>query len=351
MSTQSICAVPLNKYFFQFLHESFVCIDINERYKRTNISQDIISSNLFNNFKTLKPIFMFISNITISGFRNFDNITIDLKPGVNVIIGHNNAGKSNLLKALSLLLDPKASRKLDVDDFNKNTKLEDLKNAPPRVVITLIISQSENEDLTSDDLVTVANWLTKLENPYSAQLTYEYVLPGSELDEYKTKMAAVANFREAWLLIKHDFLRRYVAKIYGGDPALRVTADSEGLAKFDYQFLNAIRDVERDMFTGRNTLLREVVDFFIDYDIKSGTDTPADKQAALKKKQVEFSTNAGLLLKMLQDRMATGETHILSYANDTGASFNDAQPGFDGNLSEVELYSALRLILKYQAGI
>lgn len=294
---------------------------------------------------------MYISSITIKGFRNFENTSITFQPGVNVVIGHNNAGKSNLLKALALILDQATSRKLEVDDFNKNIALSDLKILPPKVVIALTISQSADEDFTSDDLVTVANWLTKLETPYTAQLTYEFFLPDGELQEYQDKLVPATNPKECWTIIKHDFLRKYVAKLYGGDPDLKITADTESLHKFDYQFMTAIRDVERDMFTGRNSLLREVVDFFIDYDIKSSAKTLEEKRAELKKQKVEFSVNADALLTILKNRMAMGETHILRYAQDTGASFNNAEPGFDGAISEVELYSALRLILKYTTGI
>lgn len=294
---------------------------------------------------------MYISSITIKGFRNFEDSPIDFRQGVNVIIGHNNAGKSNLLKALSLILDPTSSKKLEVDDFNKHITLTDLQTTPPKVVIALTISQSDDEDFTSDDLVTISNWLTKLETPYTAQLTYEFFLPDSELALYQDKLSAVSTLKDGWLVIKHEFLRKYVSKLYGGKPDLRVIADTESLHKFDYQFMNAIRDVERDMFTGRNTLLREVVDFFIDYDIKSSGKTLQEKRDEIKKNQKDFSINADLLLGILKTRMAMGEGHILRYAQDTGASFNNAEPGFDGSISEVELYSALRLILRYTAGI
>jgi predicted ATP-dependent endonuclease of OLD family len=50
---------------------------------------------------------MYISKIEIHNFRNFKNSTIELNEGINCIIGHNNAGKTNLLKALSLI--PKLS--------------------------------------------------------------------------------------------------------------------------------------------------------------------------------------------------------------------------------------------------
>jgi len=294
---------------------------------------------------------MFISAISIKGFRNFENSFIEFKQGVNIIIGHNNAGKSNLLKALSLILDTSNSKKLEVDDFNKHIELANLQQTPPKVSIALIISQSIDEDFTSDDLVTVSNWLTKLETPYSAQLTYEFFLPESELDNYQNKLGQATTLKECWNIIKHEFLRKYLVKLYGGDPVLKQIADTESLHKFDYQFMNAIRDVERDMFTGRNTLLREVVDFFIDYEIKISTKTKEEKRDELKKQKVDFSVKADELLTMLKSRMLMGEGHILKYAQDTGASFDSAEPGFDGSISEVELYSALRLILKYTAGI
>ncbi|MEN1990747.1 hypothetical protein [Paenibacillus hubeiensis] len=72
-----------------------------------------------------------------------------------------------------------------------------------------------------------------------------------------------------WQIIKHSFLRKYKTNIYAGDLSLKQVADNESLKKIDFQFIDAIRDVERDLFTGRNTLLREVIDFFMDYSIKN----------------------------------------------------------------------------------
>lgn len=36
---------------------------------------------------------------------------------------------------------------------------------------------------------------------------------------------------------------------------------NDEINRFDFQFLTAIRDVERDLFKGNNSLLREVIDF------------------------------------------------------------------------------------------
>lgn len=295
---------------------------------------------------------MYISKIIIEGFRNFTSNTIEFNDGVNVIIGHNNAGKTSLLKAIGLLIDQNISKKLEIDDFSKNITLEELKAAPPAISISMVIDQSKDEDLNGDDLVTVADWLTRLEEPYQALISYKFFLPFEKHVDYLSSIAGCSTKNEAWLVIKHDFLRFYVNKIYGGDPAMKITADSAALHKFDFQFLNAIRDVERDMFSGKNTMLRDVLDFFMDYEIKSADDaikSRTDKQIEIKKLKTDFTTKAGLLITELQTRMHAGKEHILKYATQTGATFNNALPDFDGTISDVEMYSALKLIIGYSS--
>ncbi|MCA2574705.1 AAA family ATPase [Microcystis sp. M42BS1] len=295
---------------------------------------------------------MYISKIQIKGFRNFKNNEIVFNDGVNVIIGHNNAGKTNLIKALSLIIDFQGSKRLDIDDFNKNITLEEIKANPPKITISLSISQSQNEDPNSDDLVTVGNWLTKLNPPYEALLTYDFFLPEKENENYKCLIQEADDLKKAWQIIRHNFIRLYIYKIFGGNINLQNTADSDSLQKFDFQFLDAIRDVERDMFSGRNTLLREVLDFFMDYEVKNDHTKDADiRKNEIKERKQNFSDEAELLLNSLQNRMAEGKKHILSYAKDTGAAFNKANPNFEGSLSDVEMFSALKLVVEYETGI
>ncbi|MEQ7049902.1 AAA family ATPase [Paenibacillaceae sp. P-4] len=299
---------------------------------------------------------MYISRINIENFRNFkgsDNF-IEFNEGMNVIIGHNNSGKSNLLKALELVLSAGSPKRLTVDDFNKDVSTEDLKVSSPTISITVTFTESVDEPEYSEDLVTVANWLTELNKPYKASLTYLFYLPEKEEDDYKKAMANITsnNIEEYWQTIKHSFLRKYKSSIYGGDLKLKQPADYESLKKIDFQFIDAIRDVERDLFTGRNTLLREVIDFFMDYEIKS--DSNKDKQEQLNEIEIlkkDFSKNANTLIQSLKDRMQHGKKEMLSYANDTGASIGNAYPDFDGNILDSELYSALRLIVKYETGV
>ena len=115
---------------------------------------------------------MFISKIQIENFRSFENIEVEFHEGINVIIGHNNCGKSNLLTAMALIFDNSVSRQLEVDDFYNGISVEKLKESAPKIKITVTITQSKNENLMSDELVTVSNWLISLETPYQSQVQY-----------------------------------------------------------------------------------------------------------------------------------------------------------------------------------
>jgi predicted ATP-dependent endonuclease of OLD family len=268
------------------------------------------------------------------------------------LIGHNNSGKSNVVQALSLLFNPKKKKQLEIHDFSKDIQLSDLQERPPKITITATISQSKDEEIFSDDLVTVSHWLVKLSKPYEARLTYEYFLPFSEHENYKRLVSTATSRKEVWRIIQDEFIRKYVYKIWGGNPDNQLAANFETLQNFDFQFLDAIRDVERDMYSGKNTLLRDVLEFFIDYDIKSneGLDDKAKEQKIKNRKQLFVSDADNLILK-LQDRMEEGKEKILSYASEIGASFDHSSPNFDGNLSEFELYSALKLIVEYSKDI
>lgn len=63
---------------------------------------------------------MHISRIAISGFRNFRDLELPGLPASLVVVGENGSGKSNLLHALRLVLDPSLPdtvRQLSGDDF------------------------------------------------------------------------------------------------------------------------------------------------------------------------------------------------------------------------------------------
>lgn len=48
---------------------------------------------------------MFISKVKVENFRNLENFEINLNKGLNVILGENNVGKTNLVSALRIALN------------------------------------------------------------------------------------------------------------------------------------------------------------------------------------------------------------------------------------------------------
>ena len=66
---------------------------------------------------------MYISKISIRNYRNFLNSSFEFVKGINTIIGENGSGKTNLFRAVRLILDDniyKFAYRLEENDFNRN---------------------------------------------------------------------------------------------------------------------------------------------------------------------------------------------------------------------------------------
>ncbi len=291
---------------------------------------------------------MYISKIEISNFRNFKSNTINFYPGMNVIIGHNNAGKTNLLNALQLVFNRRSNRpRMSIDDFCKEY---DNFSDPPEIAIVVTIT--EHEDLM-DDKNVVYDWLVKHDAPYEAKVSFDYYLPkGDDYESYKKDIEGCRNgdgsynSERCWRLISKYYLAKYVSRIYGGNPEKKEKADSEWLDKFDFQFFDAIRDAESQMFYGNNTLLKNVMNYFLDYDQTKGekrADLSDEVLKEIKERETNFYKNGTELLGLLTARIKKDE--ILKYAEETGAK-KSGQPCFDPEISEEDLFFALRLIVE-----
>lgn len=296
---------------------------------------------------------MYISKIHIIGYRNFKDKTVEFHEGINVIIGPNNAGKSNLLRALDLVLNTDTSKKLTLFDFCRNCTINELKTAAPKVRIEVFFSESSEESSDSEELAMVALCLTKLEHPYEAQITFDFFLPQEEETEYLQSVSEVSEPDKVWNIIRDEYLRRYVSRMWAGDPINQARLDGGTVDKIDFEFLGPIRDVERDLFSGKSPLLREVLNFFIDYEIKFDTTKSKDVQnSELKDRHLEFTNCVEPSLTKINERLIKGKEQILDYAKQTGASdFHGAVPDFSGTLSEPDFLTALQLMIKHETGM
>lgn len=113
---------------------------------------------------------MRLSRIVIKNFRNFSSLDVRLGRHA-VVLGENKVGKTNLLFALRLILDPAlpdSARRLRLDDFwdglDRPLKAED--------VIEVSIEFSDFED-REELLAVLADHLVQ-PNPMVARITYRY---------------------------------------------------------------------------------------------------------------------------------------------------------------------------------
>lgn len=93
------------------------------------------------------PDNMHISKLTLVNYRNFQNTSLTFKKGINTVIGENGSGKSNLFRAIRLLLDEnmvKAAFRLEETDFYRG-----LKNWKGQWIIISV----EFEEITADESI------------------------------------------------------------------------------------------------------------------------------------------------------------------------------------------------------
>ncbi|MEX1377695.1 MAG: AAA family ATPase [Eubacteriales bacterium] len=152
---------------------------------------------------------MFLKEIEIHHFRNFNDTTVKFKDGVNIIVGPNNSGKSNLLYAINKLdsIDKSAGT---IHDFNKNDiskNLEGYKINPPVIKIKYSIEHSLKLDSFDDGILRIKNFIVYTEDgkaisdadgnyTINAEVELRYELDPKYLQEYKTLMSNINNIKE-----------------------------------------------------------------------------------------------------------------------------------------------------------
>ncbi|MBS4086656.1 MAG: AAA family ATPase [Gammaproteobacteria bacterium] len=131
---------------------------------------------------------MHISKMTLVNYRNFSNTTLKFQRGVNTIIGENGSGKSNILRAIRLLLDDtmvRASYRLEESDFCRS--LGEWRGH-------WIIISVEFEDISADEAVQALflHGTAALEGGPLAKATYNLIFRPKK--EIRLKLAALDVF-------------------------------------------------------------------------------------------------------------------------------------------------------------
>ena len=270
---------------------------------------------------------MYIAKLVITNFRCFCQTTVDFQPGLNVILGENNAGKTALLRALRLVFDRSGRLRPDLPDFYQG--IADFTKAPTISIAATLRSSSPD---SIEDKALVATWLTKLDAPWEAQLTYEFFLPDEDVPEFTAACGAVPN-RDQFFLALEQFIPKFVSRIFAGLSENRLLAEPDALAKFDCHTVDAIRDVESEMFAGTNPLLRTMLRQVLDHD--------ADEAETLKRRR-QFRTLTQDASDNLMGRMNLEA--LFELAKDTGAA-DGGNPILRDAIDEDDFIAALRLYI------
>ena len=126
---------------------------------------------------------MYLKTLRIQGFRRFDDLLLNFKDGLNVIVGPNNAGKTAVVDALRVLLAAS-------DEGNLRLTELDLHEAPggppsPSATFTFVFSglSEQNEADFSNALIAVKGVDGKTIERYDARFSVQYTQaePGGRL--------------------------------------------------------------------------------------------------------------------------------------------------------------------------
>lgn len=177
---------------------------------------------------------MYLSNLIIKNFRNFESINIPLARNI-VLLGENRIGKSNLLYAIRLVLDSSLS------DSARHLKLSDLWDGcdlatAPQIEVHLDFSEF-------DDDVSLAALLTdfrKADAPTVARLSYVF--------RPKADLQGIPNSNE-----DYEFL------VFGGGDETRAIP-SRVRRRISLDMLDALRDAEGQLASWRISPLRPLLE-------------------------------------------------------------------------------------------
>ncbi len=113
---------------------------------------------------------MYISKVSLVNYRNFANAKFHFNKGINTIIGENGSGKTNVFRAIRLLLEDSSLQyayKLSESDFNR--KLEKDKWKGHWIIISIEFDELNNEEAIQSLFVHGAG---VLEEQYVKKATY-----------------------------------------------------------------------------------------------------------------------------------------------------------------------------------
>lgn len=175
----------------------------------------------------------FISRVIIKNYRNFLDLDVSLQHK-GIIVGENNVGKTNFLKALQLILDPSLSdtdRMLTETDFND--AIEKLTENDCEITIQIYIDNFRNNPTV---LAALADALIRIDEKELLKITYRFF---PNVDSRGKK--------------------EYQYEIYMGDDRRKCFGSYER-KYFNIRVIKALRDVDSELKNSRLSPIKRLLD-------------------------------------------------------------------------------------------
>lgn len=240
---------------------------------------------------------MRLAKLIIRNFRNFAEIDIPLSGNV-VLLGENRVGKSNLLYAIRLVLDPTlpdSARQLKLSDFWDNCDL----TKSPQIEVHLDFTDFDNEDA----LVALLTDFRLAGNHNVARLTYVF--------RKKAEVTGAPQSSEDCEFI-----------VYGGGDESR-PVQNKVRRRIALDMLDALRDAEGQLSSWRNSPLRPLLEDAVASVDRTELDAVAAELETATKRMENFPS-----VKKLEDSLRSGIADLSGSAHsiDARLRFAPADP-------------------------
>lgn len=220
---------------------------------------------------------MRINRIALSGFRNYEEETVEFGPAVNVISGTNAQGKTNLLEAVYLLTGAHSFRtRFDRDliglGCDWTTVLADVESGGREQTIRILMRRGQRRTVTVNGAKKTSSELSGVMTAVLFSPDDLYLIKEGAAARRRLMDTAICQLRSGYAQALSDFNRFYdnktrILKDWREKPRLLETLDefSDGLARCSAKLvryrasfverLSALAEpIHRDFSGGRDTL-------------------------------------------------------------------------------------------------
>ncbi len=231
---------------------------------------------------------MRLARLSVKNFRNFETVDIPLAGNI-VLLGENRVGKSNLLYAVRLVLDPTlpdSARQLKLSDFWDGCDL----NQAPQIEVHIDFTDFDNDNAH----IALLTDFRIASEPTTARLSYVF-----------RKKATVSGPLQS--SADCDFI------VFGGGDESRSIPNSLR-RRVALDMLDALRDAEGQLGSWRSSPLRPLLE-----DAIAGVDKPSLDTVAADLERATKALEAFPTVKALEDDLRSGILNLAGKAHDIDA--------------------------------